>query len=149
MESRWRQTAGVVLLTLLTACASAPSSVSAMDENTWQSARIEQLNEHDFPATALTGSEFALSADGAQQKNVLNGHAYVGCNQIGFQAAFGEQGKVRFHDVYSTRMMCHDGGLENAFLAALEQVNAYAHSGQSLILYRDDAPVMTLVPQQK
>ncbi len=76
------------------------------------------------------------------EENRLQG--FGGCNNLS-SAFFLENGGLSFSPIMSTKMACPDMATENAFLQALEEVDAYSIQGDRLLLTRDGEAVITLV----
>lgn len=78
------------------------------------------------------------------EKNRVNG--YSGCNQF-FSDLTVESNSILFGNVGSTRMMCQDMTVEDAFFAAVGKIATYKFEDENLILLSEDKEeLMTLKP---
>ena len=74
----------------------------------------------------------------------ISGNA--GCNLISGSYQITEPGKITFSQMIATRMMCFAGmEVENAFLQALNNVDGYTITGETLTLTVANAPVASFV----
>lgn len=78
------------------------------------------------------------------ENNRVNG--YAGCNQF-FGDLSIETNKISFGNVGSTRMMCPDMTLEDAFFAAIGKISTYKFDDEHLVfLSENNDALMTLKP---
>lgn len=134
----------LLLLPFLGACAAAVPQDTGSSP-LWQSARVERIVGHDFPQDALAQTEFGLLNE--KNDDGTRGYAYMGCNRIGFEVVFTAPDKVRFENGFSTRMACHDSGLEDTFLSLINEIDSYRTEQGRLILQKEGKPVLILVPR--
>ncbi|MDO4433293.1 MAG: META domain-containing protein [Alysiella sp.] len=77
-----------------------------------------------------------------------NGHAYVGCNNIGFQVTQGMGHAITFSHMFSTRMLCENMDIEYAFTEQLLNMKQYHFENGKLILSGEQGATMEFMPQK-
>lgn len=92
----------------------------------------------DIPGT---DEAFVLFVDSTSQLS-----ANMGCNIINAGYKVLEQGKLEIVNPLSTKMMCHDTTLEDAFLAVLHKITeAKQEDGKLLLLDQEGNCLVTLI----
>ena len=67
-----------------------------------------------------------------------------GCNRVGGKIVVEKQNKIRFYDIFATKMACDKLADEQKFLEGLTNATHYSISGAELTLYKEHKKIMLL-----
>lgn len=139
------------LLGLLVACGDAGGTAGdpgAGDPGTDDDPEATGSPDGDWRLVSGTGPAGEVVLDGDVEVSLyVDGSSWGGqvCNTYGAQDVHVDGSSVSFDGVFRTEMACLDDGVmaaEDAYLAAFEQVDAFTHDGDALILTGPDTELV-------
>lgn len=121
----------------LAACQSTPNAETSQTIDIKREWRLS----HFPPFTAQQLQEAQMD-----WQNLPQASAYMGCNQLNFQAETHDSGSLKVSAVQSTRMSCgEEMALEQAFVRQITQMKRYEVVGNTLILHNDSGTSLRFI----
>ncbi len=114
-------------LTTLSACSVSAGNTQKLTGNTW---KLTAMDGQTSAVFAEEGDSFTLTfqPDGREFSGVGS------CNLLFGRCKVTGKGRIKIKPVGMTRMLCHDDGLEEAFLDMLEKADRYRFDNGALEL---------------
>jgi heat shock protein HslJ len=103
----------------------------------WQLVKFENFDE-------IRLKEIQANMDLTIPKNVS---ANMGCNSLNFSFKTEKNAKISFSDIQSTKMICVDVTLENAFIKNIASFTSYKIENHKLTLTNDKQQEMVFIAQ--
>lgn len=140
MRSSLRALGGAVLLALVGLAAAQVAYVPGDGpEGAWRLLRIQSMDDSVLDAQPPSRYTLVVRADGV--------HGQADCNRFRGAAVVDAPAGVAFEDLASTRALCPDGGLSDAYLQALGNVVSFVREDDLLHLATwADGAILTFVP---
>lgn len=99
----------------------------------------------DFSKDQLIQSQAGINLTNQKNKGKIPGRAYMGCNQMFFNAEFKNSGSVEISKIGGNMKACQNMDLENSFLKSFKNMKKYSVEGHFLILSDEKGNIMKFI----